>query len=62
MIYFLEEKSFQQYFDEYYKLDCEDFIDKTPVRFQYRQVEPNSFGLTVEEVCILYNDEKTKNK
>ncbi|CAF2915981.1 unnamed protein product [Rotaria sp. Silwood2] len=47
---FLEEKSFEQYFNEYYKLDCEDFIGDMPVRFQYRQVEPNNFGLTVEEI------------
>ena len=45
-----EEKTFEQYFNEYYKLDCEDFIGNTPVRFQYRQVEPNDFGLTVDEV------------
>ncbi|CAF2782593.1 unnamed protein product [Rotaria sp. Silwood2] len=45
-----KEKSFEQYFNEYYKLDCEDFIGDMPVRFQYRQVEPNNFGLTVEEI------------
>ncbi|CAF1199331.1 unnamed protein product [Rotaria sp. Silwood1] len=45
-----KEKSFEQYFNEYYKLDCEDFIGNMPVRFQYRQVEPNNFGLTIEEI------------
>lgn len=45
-----DEKNFDSYFEEYYKMDFEDIVGGMPTRFKYRKVESNNFGLTTEEI------------
>jgi hypothetical protein len=41
---------FERYFDDYYKLDCEDVIGDVKCRFGYRKTKRCTYGLTIDEV------------
>uniref|UniRef100_A0A915PDI5 Protein KRI1 homolog n=1 Tax=Setaria digitata TaxID=48799 RepID=A0A915PDI5_9BILA len=46
-----DEKSFEEYFNEYYALDYEDVIaDGLITKFKYRSVPANDFGITIDEL------------
>ncbi|PSC75398.1 KRI1-like protein [Micractinium conductrix] len=47
----------QRLLEEYYKLDYEDVVGGVPTRFRYKEVQPDSFGLEVEDILALEDKE-----
>ncbi|XP_044577993.1 protein KRI1 homolog [Cotesia glomerata] len=52
--------SFKDFIVKNYALDYEDKVGDNTFRFKYRQVTPNDYGLTVEEIMMA--DDKELNK
>jgi protein KRI1 len=46
--------------EEYHKLDYEDHVGGIPTRFRYKEVQPETYGLSIEEILMM--DDKELNQ
>jgi protein KRI1 len=46
--------------EEYHKLDYEDHVGGIPTRFRYKEVQPENYGLSIEEILMM--DDKDLNQ
>jgi protein KRI1 len=46
--------------EEYHKLDYEDHVGGIPTRFRYKEVQPENYGLSIEEILMM--DDKELNQ
>jgi protein KRI1 len=50
----------KQLLEEYHKLDYEDHVGGIPTRFRYKEVQPETYGLSIEEILMM--DDKELNQ
>jgi len=50
---------FSEFLDKHYQMDCADMIGEDKIKFKYRQVQPQTYGLTTHE--IFNSDTKALN-
>ena len=46
--------------EELYELDYEDLVAGIPTRFKYKQVNPEGFGLSAEDILLADDDDLNK--
>jgi len=46
--------------EEYHRLDYEDHVGGIPTRFRYKEVQPENYGLSIEEILMM--DDKELNQ
>ncbi len=53
----MENRSVAALMEEYERLDAEDHVAGVACRFRYREVSPEDFGLSTEDILLLPDKE-----